>query len=188
MGMNDKTNKEENIKTLVLQAKEGSSDAFNSLYNMFYQPLYRFVLYKTGNKDITLDICQDTFLAWYKSLDTYVLDIKIENYLFFIAKRLIINNSKKKAISELTEEIEETFADSNIKSIEEEIDLDLNFDQIEKSFDILNDSEKDVISLKYISDRTNTEISEILGKNEANIRQIEHRAIKKLKAKLLTNK
>lgn len=180
---------ENNIKTLVLQAKNGDSLAFDSLYNIYYQPLYRFVLYKTSDKELTLDICQDTFLAWYKSLETYVLDIKIENYLFFIAKRLIINNSKKKFAVELTEDLEESWSNNNqTLSLEEEIDISINFKEIEKSFEILNETEKDVISLKYISDRTNSEIAEIIGKNEVNIRQIEHRAIKKIKTKLQNKK
>lgn len=182
--MNQTENKEELIKNLILQAKNGKSQAFDSLYEMFYQPLFKFVMYKTGNKDISLDICQDTFLAWYKSLDNYFLDIKIENYLFFIAKRLIINQSKKKIISELPEEMEEIIFDVTQKSIEEELDSQINFENIHKSFEILSESEKDILTLKYISDRNNSEIAQITGKTESNIRQIEHRAIKKLKSNL----
>ena len=143
--MNQIENKESYLKALILQAKKGDSQAFDSLYKMFYQPLFRFVLYKTKNRETSLDICQDTFLAWYKSLDTYIFDIKIENYLFFIANRLIINQSKKKVIYELSDEYEDILLDTNQKSIEEELDTKINFEKVESYFDNLTETEKDVL-------------------------------------------
>lgn len=50
-------------KSLINRAKSGDSLAFEELYNTLYRPLFSFVFYKTKNKELSEDICQEVFVS-----------------------------------------------------------------------------------------------------------------------------
>lgn len=88
----------ESLETLIYKAKNGDKTAFSTLYTELYTPLFRFVKSRTNNHEKSLDICQETFLKWYKSLDTYEIKMKPLSYLMMISMRLIINDGQKKKV------------------------------------------------------------------------------------------
>ena len=85
------------LKKLILSAKNGDSSAFEVIYQRLFSPLYRYTFSKCGDKDLTNDICQQTFLNFYKALPSYEPEKSPLAYLFTIAKRLLINHSEKKS-------------------------------------------------------------------------------------------
>lgn len=165
---------------LIQSAKAGDKNAFNQLYSQLYTPLYRFVMSRTHNQEKTLDICQETFIKWYQSLETYEVKIKPLSYLMMISMRLIINDSKKKTTVELPENAEEYIPDES-ESIEELLDFKGEIDKIQQLFEYLNEDQKNVLSMRYIADADTETIAEALDKTIVNIRQIESRALKKIR-------
>ena len=170
----------EKQKTLIKQAKDGDSRAFDELYNMLYKPLFAFVFYKTRNNELSKDVCQEVFISWYKSLNTYKMTIKLENYLFLIATRLIINHSKKNTIEQLTDYQESLLIDESSKDIESLLIYKYDFEKIKSLMSELSSDQENVLILKYMLDKDNSEIADILDKNKDNIRQIEYRALSRL--------
>jgi RNA polymerase sigma-70 factor (ECF subfamily) len=176
--------KQDKILKSITQAKLGNREAFSYLYEEFYPKLFSFVNFKTRDTEKTNDIVADTFLNWYKSLDTYEVKQKPINYLYTIATRLIINDSQKKKSLALGEEAEDFIPDENI-SAEDLSDINLNFQKVKNIIDEkLNDVEKQVIDFKYLKEMENSEIAKILNKSENNIRQIEFRALQKIRNNL----
>lgn len=107
------------------------------------------------------------------------MSMKLENYLFLIAMRLIINNSKKKKSEHLSDTIEDTIVDESI-NVDKLFEIRYEFDIIQKLMPKLTEDQQNVLTLKYISDKDNSEIADILKKTKDNIRQIEHRALLRL--------
>jgi RNA polymerase sigma-70 factor (ECF subfamily) len=166
--------------SLIGLAKQGDNDAFGQLYEMFYTPLFRFVKSRTKNHDLSVDICQETFIKWYKSMPTYEVKMKPLSYLFMIAMRLIINNSKKKASIGLPDDADEYIADDN-EPLQNILDFEMEIDKITALFDELNEDQKNVLTMRYISDADTQTIADALEKNIVNIRKIEERALKKIR-------
>jgi RNA polymerase sigma-70 factor (ECF subfamily) len=63
---------------------------------------------------------------------------------------------------------------------------DYKFEMIKQALEQLPEKYKDIVFLKYVEQKNNDEIAEILGISEDNVRQRLSRAIKKLK-QLLNN-
>ena len=124
----------ESLEILINQAKNGDKQAFSDLYSTLYTPLFRFIKSRTGNHDKSLDICQEVFLKWYKSLDTYEIKMKPLSYLMMIGIRLIINEGKKSGSVFLPEEAEEFVADENVVPADINFDLNLSFDKIKATY------------------------------------------------------
>ena len=171
----------ESLETLIYQAKTGDKAAFSALYTELYMPLFRFVKSRTGNHEKALDICQETFLKWYKSLDTYEIKMKPLSYLMTISMRLVINEGQKKKSLVLEDESEEYIADESIIDAGELFDFNTDFSNIKELFEELNENQKNVLTMRYIADADTETIAEALSTTIDNVRQIESRGLKKLR-------
>lgn len=185
--------KEENAKNPdkilenIQKAKAGDSEAFEYLYSQFYTPLFNFIKWRTNDSEKTKDLVQEVFVKWYQSLQSYEVKMKPLNYLYTIATRLIINDSQKKKSLQLDEDAEEFIADES-ENLESILNTQINFSKTKQIIsEELSETEQNVISLKYLQELENREISEILSLKENNLRQIEYRALKKLRDKLKEN-
>jgi RNA polymerase sigma factor (sigma-70 family) len=171
------------LQKLVLQAKQGDKESFEVLYNTFITPLYRYVLSRTKDVPEAEDICQTTFLQFYQALPRYEMTTSPLAYLFTIAKRRMINQAlKMTSVPYENEDLEQEHDDTDIV---EETHVAFLAERIDSYLEHLTKDEQEVIRLHYYSELEHKEIAAILEKEEAYIRQIKSRALKKLRA--LTN-
>lgn len=168
------------LKKIILQAKKGDKEAFASLYTSLYTPLYRYVLSRCKDSELTDDVCQQTFLKFYEALSSYEPEKSPLAYLFTIAKRLLINHGEKKTFESFDDSFLETYDDTSI-AILDNAHLRRLSEEIFLFLPRLNNDEQEVIRLYFFSELTYKEISDILDKEEAYLRKIKERALKKLK-------
>ena len=169
------------IKVLIDKAKSGDKQAFDLLYKNFLTPLYRYVLSKCGDVHLSEDICQLTFLRFYEALPRYENKKSPLAYLFTTARNLIINEHNKFKPEYLdNEKIFEVKDDSDFSK---EIDIKITYKQIESFIKELSNNEQDVVNLIYLSELDIKEVASVLEQTEEWVRQIKHRALKKLQIK-----
>lgn len=171
----------ESLESLIYQAKNGNKESFGVLYVELYTPLFRFIKSRTRDHEKSVDICQEVFLKWYNSLESYEIKMKPLSYLMMIGMRLVINDSNKKTSLNLKEEYEEIIADENITPSDIAFDFNTDTENIKALFENLKESEQIVLTMRYISDADTETIAEALETNAVNIRHIESRALRKLR-------
>ena len=176
---------------MVNDAKKGDKTAFSQLFNLYYTPVYRYIISRSRDENLALDLSQEVFLRWYQSIDKYQLPVASKeydkapsplSYLFTIAKRLMINQGLKKSSVAMPDDADEYIA-SNDVSATEIVDIQLDMEQVYGYFEVLTEAEREFIELKYLSELENKEISDIMSKSVDALRQIEYRALKKLRSK-----
>ncbi len=168
------------LKKLILSAKNGDSSAFEVIYQRLFSPLYRYTFSKCGDKDLTNDICQQTFLNFYKALPSYEPEKSPLAYLFTIAKRLLINHSEKKSSISFDEKLFEIIEDESIDLVSE-AHISKLAESINDYLPHLTNDEADVIRLYFYGEFSYKEIGEIIEKEEVYVRKIKERALKKLR-------
>lgn len=176
---------------LMRLAKNGDLDAFGKLYSEYFTPVFRYIYYMTANKEISSDIAQTVFLKVFQALPKYEeKGISPLAYFFTVARTTVIDYWKKK------KEISVDFSDEHIidtvggasssYEIHDQIDnkkmADFAMDAIQR----LSNDQREILTLKFIQDFSNKEISEFTGKSEAAIRQLQCRALNSLR-KILKN-
>ncbi len=171
----------ESLESLIYQAKNGNKESFGVLYVELYTPLFRFIKSRTRDHEKSVDICQEVFLKWYNSLDTYEIKMKPLSYLMMIGMRLVINDSNKKTSLSLKEEYEEIIADESITPGDIAFDFNTDTENIKELFSELKEAEQIVLTMRYVSDADTETIAQALETNSVNIRQIESRALRKLR-------
>lgn len=74
-------------KELIRKVHSGSKEALNAIIDKYYDEIYRFCLYLTGQETDSYDITQDVFLRFIKYVDSYEYR-NLKGYLLIIARNL----------------------------------------------------------------------------------------------------
>ena len=165
---------------LILEAKRGNTEAFGTLYTALYVPLYRYVISKCHDKELAVDVSQQAFLKFYEALSSYEPEKSPLAYLFTIAKRLLINHSEKKTFESFDETLLETYSDKSPTILDETHIKNLS-ETINTYLPSLTSDEQEVVRMYFYGELSYTEISDVLEKEEAYVRKIKERALKKLR-------
>lgn len=74
-------------KELIHKVHNGSKEALNAIIDRYYDEIYRFCLYLTGQETDSYDITQEVFLRFIKYVDSYEYR-NLKGYLLIIARNL----------------------------------------------------------------------------------------------------
>jgi RNA polymerase sigma-70 factor (ECF subfamily) len=177
--MPNSTPEELDIDALVRFAQEGDKDAFAQIYDHFFDPIYRYVFFRVPKSEVD-DIVETIFIkAWVKLEKYEKRDVSFGAWLYRVAHNSVIDHRRvHRPILPIDYALEDTSGRSAPKKLTEQ---SLLADKVRVEIAKLKDPYKQVISLKFLSGLSNTEIAEILGEREGNIRVLQFRALKKLK-------
>lgn len=166
---------------LILSAKEGDERAFGTLYDEYVSRIYRFIFLKVRRKQDAEDLTHQVFLNAWQNMKRYESrGFPFGSWLYRIASNAVIDFYRTSRNHASLEAIpEETFAELAMHEelLNDAFDLHLVRTALQK----LEGDQQTVLILRFIDDRTNKEIAELLGKSEGAIRVVQHRALKQLK-------
>ena len=169
---------------LMGRAKEGESEAFSQLYELYFVPVFRYIFFRVQQKEVAEDLTQTVFLKAYKAVERFPTEGQSPlAYFFAIAKNTVIDYyRKKKDIPEDPERFtrREDTKDTHMTNVEFRIDGERCLQAVKQ----LKSDQQEVIVLRFINEMTTAEIAEILGKNEDAVRQLQCRALKTLRISL----
>ena len=76
---------------LAKRAAQGDEQAWRTLYDETCQPLFNFLCFQTGDRELARDLLQDTYLKAYRYLDKYRGQGSLLSWLRGIALRLCLD-------------------------------------------------------------------------------------------------
>lgn len=153
------------------------------IYRIYFDDLYRFLLYLCKNREIAQDICSESFIRAMKNIEN-IEDSKVKAYLFQIGKNTYYNYYKKNKRILLTDSIEDF--DLALQSFEKDLLKKENLTKLEIAINKLDTPYKDVVKLR-LNGLTFKEIGEIYHKNQNWACVVYHRAKEKLRIELEEN-
>lgn len=170
----------EELRELFIEIKYGNNIAFEKLYKNYKNLVYKIAYSILKNSYDSDDIVQIVFEKIY-SIDKDKLPTRNESsWLYSVTKNETINylNKKKNHI-----ELEEIY---EIEDNNNEINELINKDSYNRLIGKLNENEKEIISLKILSNLSFKEIAKLLNKPTGTIKWIYYKSINILKL-LLSN-
>ena len=142
------------------------------IYRIYFDDLYRFLLYLCKNKEVAQDICSESFIRAMKNIEN-IEDSKVKSYLFQIGKNTYYNYYKKNKRLLLTDKIEDF--DQELESFEKDLLYKENLSNLDMAIESLENPYKDVVKLR-LNDLSFKEIGEIYKKNQNWACVVYHRA------------
>lgn len=178
----------EDPKLLMQLAKDGNTEAFGILYNLYFTPVFRYIYYRISDKEEVNDLTQTVFLKVFSALPNFQKQaISPLAYFFTVSRNTVIDYWRTHKTNRIDnpEYVFEKMPDPTHEPVKD-------FEQhetgiiIRKALETLPDTQQEVIILKFINNLSNKEIAQCMGKTEASIRQLQCRALASLR-KILKN-
>lgn len=164
---------------IVKAFQNGQLDKFDQLYDKYVRKIYRFVYYKTFNREVTEDLVSQAFLKALENIGSFrKIKGTFQAWLYQIARNTVIDHYRK--------DRDEIDVDSiwDLESSDEVFKKIEQRELLEKVFKILNkiDTEKrEILMLKIWDELSYKEISEITGKTEASLKMTVSRILKNIR-------
>ncbi len=178
--------KEVQMGELMRRAKAGDQDAFAHIYKEYFTPVYRYVYFRVRSKHEAEDLAQSVFVKAYEAIDRF--EERGKNplaYFFTIARNTVINywRKKKEIVTDELESLGNHMLDVRYDP-NDMIERHESIEAIKQGPSILTEEQSEVISMKFLSELSNKEIAEALGKTEEAIRQLQSRGLRALRKNL----
>ncbi len=159
-----------------IRLEDGCSETVETLYEIYREPLYKFIFRYTGDQQLSIDVVQDTFEKLLKSRHYSPEKGKFKTYLFQIAYNTMATKLKRR--KKLWSLLPFLASDSSVAiSVDEKI-------SVQKAVQQLPELQRAVILLTYYHDLTQKETAEILEVPVGTVKSRLHHAMKKLKKDL----
>jgi RNA polymerase sigma-70 factor (ECF subfamily) len=158
---------------------EGNNQ-FIDYYNQYKNKIYVYFLYRVGfNRTTAEDLTSEVFLKALKSFTNFDQTRSFQAWVYAIAHNHLVNYYRvAQREVELTEDAFSTQSDSK------KIELGYELEMILKEINNLEESDREVLLMKFVDQLTNTEIAELLHKEEGTIRTKISRSLAKLRENL----
>jgi RNA polymerase sigma-70 factor (ECF subfamily) len=154
---------------------------FMESYDEFSDAIFRYALFQTSNREIALDITQDTFTKTWQYLQKGEVVDNIKAFLYRVAKNLIIDYRRKKKSYSL-DEIMDTGVDFQTDdNIEEEKQKEFETEKVLRTMDKIDEKYREILAMRYVEEMSIKEISDTTGMSQNHVSVMIHRGIDKLK-------
>jgi RNA polymerase sigma factor (sigma-70 family) len=169
----------------INQVLEGNTAQFAVLVERYKDFAYTIALRITKNAEDAEEVSQDSFLKAFQQLDSFHGSSKFSTWLYTIVFRTAISKTRKNVLETADTD---SFVVEN-KHVEHNTPLDelSKADQsafVKSAIERLPEMDGLIISLYYIEESSISEIEEITGWTESNVKVKLHRARKKLQKEL----
>ncbi len=178
---------------LIEIVREKDPERYAEIIERYQGKLFAYLYRLTGNREETEDILQDVFIKAFKNLRSYDTSRKFSSWIYRIAHNEAVNNIKRKSLKRFVpwEDITATKDMLTMSSSEEGADVvqmrEETKQEVDDAIDRLPFKYKQVLTLRYYSDKSYEEISEILGKPINTVGTLINRAKKKMALEMEKN-
>lgn len=184
MSVDNKNNRNEEVEKLVFLSQKGDQEAFARLYDLFIDPIYRYVYYRVNSSDAE-DLVETVFLKVWENIRQYKAKKRsFSAWIFRVAHNLVVDHYrsfKDKTFEELNPQMPDQNRQHNpIKTVQNVLDNEV----LKKALNKLKKQYRDIILYKFVNDLSNQEIAQILDRSEGSLRILQFRALKALKKEL----
>lgn len=165
---------------------------FHRLYDQYHQDVFQFLIYLVKDRSVAEDLSHEVYVRVLKSYDRFEGKSSEKTWLFAIAKNVAIDYFRKNAVrssrafTAFDWETEQLV--SPMKSPESFIELNDEMGQLLEALEKCTGDQKMVIIMRYFQELSISETASILNWSEGKVKTTQHRAIKKLRDLLSSEK
>lgn len=170
-------------KTLVERAIDGDKGAFGMLYERHLDAIYRYVFFRVGRPGDAEDLTEDVFMRAWEAMDgfEYGGEGSFLSWLYRIAHNIVIDHYRKRQPQNWSSE-QLALEESPHPRVEEVAHHNQDVLRLAQAIKVLDDTEQQVIVLRFIEGLSHGEVADIIGKSEGASRVIQHRALVNLRS------
>jgi RNA polymerase sigma-70 factor, ECF subfamily len=173
-------------QSLIRRAQQLDQAALTQLYEENFDRIYRYIVLKIGDRTEAEDMTQTVFLNALRSISSYKSQgLPFSSWLYRIAHNQIVDHLRRvsrKTVVPLDESlpIPDTDPDPQVAA-----EMKFEIEEVARAAKQLTPAQQEVISLRFASEMSITEVAGIMHKSEGAVKALQHSAIAALR-KILT--
>ena len=165
----------EDERDLVQRAKQRDEEAFNRIYESYFDKVYRYLALKIGNRTEAEDLTQQVFLKVVRSINSFNWKgPPFSAWLFRIAHNQMVDYLRKEK-KRLSLPLNESIVSRD--DPQQTAETNLAIEQMLEATKRLTEAQQEVISLRFSADLSTSEVARIMGRSEGAIKALQHSAI-----------
>jgi RNA polymerase sigma-70 factor (ECF subfamily) len=166
---------------LVTAAQAGDMAAFGELFERYYDIVYRYVLFRMGDRTVAEDVTQETFVRALRRISSVSYQGRdIGAWFVTIARNLIFDHvkSSRYRLEQSTGEIIELSPSTH--GPEQQVLEGATNDELLRCVRKLNADQQECIQLRFLQGLSVAETAQAMDRNEGAVKALQHRAIRRL--------
>lgn len=170
------------LRTLVLHAKTGDTDAFGTLYDRYVDLVYRYIYYRVGSHPLAEDLTSETFLRALRRIADFTWQGRdFGAWLVTIARNLVTDHFKSGRYRlEVTtgEVIDVPLEAAHIP--ENAVVTAIINDRVLRAVRDLNPEQQECVVLRFLHGLSLAETALVMGKKSGAVKALQFRAVRAL--------
>jgi RNA polymerase sigma-70 factor (ECF subfamily) len=174
------------INGLVTLAQQGDAEAFGMVYDRYVDQIYRYLYYRVGSHALAEDLTSETFLRALRRIDSFTYTGKdIGAWFTTIARNLVTDHVKSSRFKLEVSTADMLDADrAGDDGVETQVLERLRDTALLDAVRRLKAEQQECIVLRFLQGLSVAETSDVMGRSEGAVKQLQLRAVRAL-AKLL---
>ncbi|HEX4813770.1 MAG TPA: sigma-70 family RNA polymerase sigma factor [Nonomuraea sp.] len=172
----------DDIRTLVLHAKNGCTESFGTLYDRYVDLVYRYIYFRVGSHALAEDLTSETFLRALRRIADYTWQGRdFGAWLVTIARNLVTDHFKsgRYRLEIPTGEIIDVPLDGSHIPENAVVTAIIN-DRVLRAVRDLNPEQQECVVLRFLHGLSLAETALIMGKKSGAIKALQFRAVRAL--------
>ncbi len=181
-----KAPEEDILKDLMARAREGDKRAYGKVFKLCYEDIFDYIVRRVGNRTDAEDLTMHVFSKGLKAVASYEeRGHSVKAWLYRIAHNAVVDHFRTQRLSFDLDEVPEIADGSDVAlmvSAKEELA------GLYREIATLPAAQAEVLTLRFIEDRSVAETAMVLEKKEVTVRALQFKGIKNLRARLANDK
>jgi RNA polymerase sigma-70 factor (ECF subfamily) len=178
----------ESERAIVDQARRGDVLAQGAIFDCYWPKIVRYTYAHCGNQHDAEDLASEVFLKMVEAIERFEWreNVPFTAWLFRIARNQVVSHYRRSG--GVVPLIDDGAGDPvDPEDPEEAVELQLEIDEVYAAASKLPKLQQEVIRLRFAADLSLADTARILDKKENNIKQLQHKAIAKMRQLLETD-
>ncbi|HWQ15524.1 MAG TPA: sigma-70 family RNA polymerase sigma factor [Roseiflexaceae bacterium] len=169
---------------LLARARQYDPDTLGRIHDAYYGPIYRYIVFRVGDRETAEDLTSDVFERFLRALRTRTAPQgTLGGWLFRVAANVVSDHHRRRYRAP------QTGLDERIESRdagpEGAVEERMAREDLRRALAGLTEEQQHVIALRFGQELPIQDVARVLGKTEGAVKQLQARAIAALARKIV---
>jgi RNA polymerase sigma-70 factor, ECF subfamily len=171
------------VERLVELARSGDAEAFGRIFDLYHEPVYRYVASRVRRPVDAEDLTQTVFVKALEALPRYeARGVPFGGWLFRLARNTLIDHARTRRDHVDLDALAERVADD--RSPGEAVEVRQAIEDVGTALGALTAEQREAIALRFFAGLSAREAAAVMGRQEGTVRGLQFRAIAALRRAL----
>jgi RNA polymerase sigma-70 factor (ECF subfamily) len=165
----------------VAAAQAGDTAAFGRLYDRYVDSVFRYVLFRVGDRSLAEDVTSETFLRALRRLSSLSYQGRdVGAWFVTIARNIVLDHVKSSRFRLEVATADPDDGNDLQAGPESQVITQLTHTELLRCVRQLGDDQRECVVLRFLQGLSVAETAAIMGRNEGAIKALQHRAVRRL--------